>query len=262
MIKVLIADDEYMEREMLLNILEKRFGAEVTVRQAVNGSQAVDVATLWEADVALLDIEMPCLNGLEAAQKIIAQRPDCKLIFVTAYSFFPYAQEAVKLGACDYILKPVDDSEIERAIRRAIGQTEAHRQLAAMAPEARALPEGTAPDKTAALMNRVQKYMQHNYMRFDISLDSVSQLLGINSSYLSTAFKRCTGINFIDYLTDLRLSAAKELLLDPLRSTQEIAGMVGYDSPSYFTRAFKKRLGMTPTEYRKGTLREKAQANL
>lgn len=260
MIKVLIADDEYMEREMLLNILEKRFGAEVTVRQAVNGSQAVDVATLWEADVALLDIEMPCLNGLDAAQKIIAQRPDCKLIFITAYSFFSYAQEAVKLGACDYILKPVDDSEVERAIRRAIGQTETHRQLTAMAPEARALPEGS--DKTAALMSRVQKYMQHNFTRFDISLDSVSRLLGINSSYLSTAFKRCTGVNFIDYLTDLRLSAAKELLLDPLRSTQEIAGMVGYDSPSYFTRAFKKRTGLTPTEYRRGALREKEETSV
>ena len=78
----------------------------------------------------------------------------------------------------------------------------------------------------------------------------------MNASYLSSLFKKCTGVNFIDYVTDQRISAAKVLLDDPLRSTAEIASMIGYESASYFTRAFKKRTGMTPTEYRKGRPQE------
>lgn len=245
MIKILIADDEYMERETLAEIVGKRFASKVEIRLAVNGRQAVDVGAFWRPDVALLDIEMPGLSGLEAAREILSQSPECKLIFITAYSLFTYAQEAVKLGACDYILKPPEDREVEAAICRAIGQTETQRQLV------EAGRENAAGDKTALMISRVQRYLRHNYMRFDISLDTVSDLLGLNASYFSTVFKRSMGVNFIDYLTDLRVNAAKELLSDPLRPTGEVAGMVGYESANYFTRAFKKKTGMTPTEYRR-----------
>ena len=69
--------------------------------------------------------------------------------------------------------------------------------------------------------------------------------ISINISY----FKKETGKRYVDYLTDLRIQAAKRLLKDPLHSAAEIAHMVGYESPNYFARAFKKKTGMTPTEY-------------
>lgn len=257
MINILIADDEPIEREMLTEMLEKRFGSGVTIRQARNGREAVDVASFWDADVLLMDIEMPGLTGMEAAAQILQHRPGCKVIFVTAYGLFSYAQEAVKLGACDYLLKPVDPEELENAIRRAIRQAESHRQLEAAAPEAGELELGTAYDKTTVLISRVKQYLQHNYVRFDLSLESVSGILNINASYFSSLFKRSVGVNFVDYLTDIRMNAAKELLTDPLRSTQEVAGMVGYESANYFTRAFKKKTGMTPTEYRRQRARER-----
>ena len=96
-------------------------------------------------------------------------------------------------------------------------------------------------------MGKVKKYLQHNYMACDISLDSVSAMLNLSASYFSALFKR----TFQDYLTELRMEAAKDLLRDPLRSTAEVAGMVGYESANYFTRAFKKKVGMTPTDYRR-----------
>ena len=142
MIKVLIADDEGYQRELLTEIVEKRLGREAEVRTAENGRLAVDAAALWAADVALLDIEMPGLSGIEAARQILAQRPECRIIFVTAYSLFTYAHEAVRLGACDYILKPVDADDVERAVRRAAGQAEAQRQLEAMASSSAELLHG------------------------------------------------------------------------------------------------------------------------
>lgn len=252
MIKILIADDESYERSLLGEIIDKRFGREAEVRMAENGRLAVDAAALWAADVVLMDIEMPGVNGIEAARQILTQRPECKMIFVTAYSLFEYAHEAVKLGACDYILKPVEADDVERAIRRATAQAEAQRQLKAMASSsAELLDSADSYDKTTVLMGKVKKYLQHNYMACDISLDSVSAILNLNSAYFSTLFKRTFGVNFLDYLTELRMDAAKGLLADPLRSTAEVAGMVGYESANYFTRAFKKKVGMTPTDYRR-----------
>ncbi len=250
MVKILIADDEGYEREILAEIIDRRFGHEAQVRMAENGRQAVDIAALWEADILLMDIEMPGISGIEAAKQILAQHKGCKVIFITAYSLFSYAHEAVKLGACDYILKPVDPDDVERSVRRTIERAEAQRQLEAIAPSVELLESSKAQDKAHALMSKVKKYLQHNYMLYDISLDTISEILNINASYFSVLFKRSFGVNFVDYLTEVRITAAKELLADPLRPTAEIARMVGYENANYFTRVFKKKTGMTPTEYR------------
>ena len=257
MIKILVADDEGYEREILAEILDKRFGREAEVRMVENGRLAVDAAALWAADVALMDIEMPGINGIDAAKQILAQCPACKIIFVTAYSLFTYAHEAVRLGACDYLLKPVNPDDVERAVRRAAVQADAARQLEAMASDGKLLERTDNYDKTAVLMGNVKKYLQHNYMMYDISLDSVSAILNLNASYFSSLFKRTFQVNFLDYLTELRMDAARELLRDPLRSTAEVAGMVGYESANYFTRAFKKKVGMTPTEFRRAAAQER-----
>ena len=84
MLKILIADDEAMERVMLASILEGHFGEKCHLRQAENGRQAVDIAGIWDPDVVLMDIEMPGLNGIEAARRILTQLPGVKLIFITA----------------------------------------------------------------------------------------------------------------------------------------------------------------------------------
>ena len=64
-------------------------------------------------------------------------------------------------------------------------------------------------------MNNVRQYLRHNYMLYDVSLDSISAILNINSSYFSVLFKKHFGVNFVDYLTELRMNAAKDLLRDP-----------------------------------------------
>ena len=266
MIRLLIADDEKLEREALAEMVARRFEHEVVLELAENGRKAADTAVLWGADLILMDIEMPGMSGLDAARAVLAQRPGCRVIFVTAYSLFQYAHEAVHLGACDYLLKPVDPDELEASIRRAMRQVEAERKLEELAT-AKTLPEpqdaGAAPAEDAAdedspaamVMAQVRRYLEDNYM-FDLSLDSVGEILHISPAYLSAQFKKYQKMNFLDCLTELRINAAKKLLADPLRSTAEVASMVGYDDSSYFARAFKKRTGMTPTQYRRQAGRE------
>ncbi len=249
MTKILIADDEGIEREILYKILSDN--PQYELYQAKNGRLAVNYAQLYDVDIVLMDIEMPSCNGIEAARQILEDKPFCRIIFITAYSVFSYACEAIKLGAIDYILKPVDKKDVLQAVKRAESQVEAERQLQAVRPEAEIMGEDEETDKAALMMSKVKKYLDQSYMNYGLSLDSVSSLLNINPTYLSSIFKRYTGINFLDYITNLRTNAAKVYLMDPFKSIAEIASMVGYDSASYFSRAFKKNAGLTPTEYRR-----------
>lgn len=262
MIRLLIADDEKLEREALAELVQRRFEREVVLEVAENGRKAADTAVLWGADLILMDIEMPGMSGLDAARAVLAQRPSCRVIFVTAYSLFQYAHEAVHLGACDYLLKPVDPDELEASVRRAMRQIETERkleELAAAQPqpeqteteeEAEDAPEEGENSQTALVMAHVRRSLEDNYM-FDLSLDSVGEILHISPAYLSAQFKKYQKMNFLDCLTELRINAAKELLNDPFRSSAEVASMVGYEDASYFARAFKKRTGVTPTQYRR-----------
>ena len=233
MIRLLIADDEKLEREALADMVSRRFEHEVVLELAENGRKAADTAVLWGADLILMDIEMPGMSGLDAARAVLAQRPACRVIFVTAYSLFQYAHEAVHLGACDYLLKPVDPDELEASIRRAMRQIEAERKLEELArttelspepetPEVPENPEEDAPEaespegensQTAMVMTQVRRYLEDNYM-FDLSLDSVGEILHISPAYLSAQFKKYQKMNFLDCLTELRINAAKELLAE------------------------------------------------
>ncbi|MBP5331090.1 MAG: response regulator [Lachnospiraceae bacterium] len=94
-------------------------------------------------------------------------------------------------------------------------------------------------------------YIDANYTK-NITLDDLSMAVNVSSYYLSRIFKENTGENFIDYLTRLRIDRAKELLATTSYSMKEIGIMSGYPDPNYFSKTFKKNVGVTPTEYREG----------
>jgi YesN/AraC family two-component response regulator len=102
--------------------------------------------------------------------------------------------------------------------------------------------------KLKQLIERVQETIRQQYMK-DISLESVADLHGVNPFNLSKAFRKMTGITFIDYLTDWRLNQAKSFLAESDMKINDIAEKVGYQV-TYFNRIFKKQLQMTPSQYR------------
>jgi AraC-like DNA-binding protein len=95
----------------------------------------------------------------------------------------------------------------------------------------------------------VVEMLTHQYMQDDISLESCADVHGIHPYTLSKAFKQLTSINFIDYLTDLRMNHSRKLLIDTDMKINDVAIQVGYQ-PSYFNRIFKKHEGITPSQYR------------
>lgn len=106
-------------------------------------------------------------------------------------------------------------------------------------------------DSSNDVILSAKKYIEDNFAK-NITLDDVSYNVNISPYYLSRLFKEATGQNFIDYLTELRIDKAKELLSQTQYSMKEICSMCGYSDPNYLSKSFKKRVGVTPTEYREG----------
>ncbi len=93
-------------------------------------------------------------------------------------------------------------------------------------------------------------YIARHYADQDMSLNAAAAHVFVSPTYLSILFKKKLGVTFIDYLINLRLEKAKELLRDTAKRTYEVAAETGYGDPQYFSVCFKKFTGLTPTEYR------------
>ena len=106
-------------------------------------------------------------------------------------------------------------------------------------------------ERSSSVVEKAKEYIA-NYYNKDVSLDDVSREVNISSYYFSKIFKEETGQNFIEYLTNIRIDKAKELLLDSECTMKQICTMVGYSDPNYFSRSFKKKVGVTPTEFKGG----------
>ncbi|MCK0470556.1 response regulator [Halalkalibacter sp. APA_J-10(15)] len=128
MIKVMLVDDESLEREGLELMLSKnRSGFEV-VAQAQNGKQAVELARDTKPDLIFMDIKMPQLDGLQAIEQILAIEPNVKCIMVSAFDMFDYARQAMKFGIKEYLLKPSRVSEVLEAFDRMVAEIEEERR--------------------------------------------------------------------------------------------------------------------------------------
>lgn len=104
-------------------------------------------------------------------------------------------------------------------------------------------------ENTNSIIKKAKEYILQNYAK-DISLDDISRELDISSYYFSKLFKEVTGINFVEYLTSIRIEKAKDLLIHSEMSMKEICVQAGYNDPNYFSRIFKKTTGRTPTEFK------------
>ena len=104
-------------------------------------------------------------------------------------------------------------------------------------------------ERSGDIIRTARKYIEDHFDK-DISLDDVSRVVNISPYYFSKVFKEESGLNFIEYLTNIRIEHAKKLLENSSLSIKEICVSCGYTDPNYFSRSFKKNVGVTPTEYK------------
>jgi Response regulator containing CheY-like receiver domain and AraC-type DNA-binding domain len=120
MLRLLIADDEYLARHAFCNILNKYFPNIEIAGEAENGMDALEQTRLLKPDIIVIDIRMPGINGLASTEQILSEFPDTKIIIISAYDDFEYMQKAIELGAKAYFLKPFHPTTIVSKLSRII----------------------------------------------------------------------------------------------------------------------------------------------
>jgi two-component system, response regulator YesN len=121
---VLIVDDEELSRFSVRKLLARSFPAVPVLGEAENGRLAVELALSLEPDIILMDIKIPVLNGLDAAAAILVSLPATRIIILSAYDSFGFAQRAVNLGLAGYILKPVREEEFTAVFSSALDRAQ------------------------------------------------------------------------------------------------------------------------------------------
>lgn len=247
MYKLLIVDDEAVEREAIQYFISRSNLSFASVAEAVNGVQAVDLARKLMPEIILMDIKMPGKTGLEAAQEIRLFNRDCKIIFLTAFNEFEYAQKAIKIKAEDFIIKPAYSETLLKVLAQVIADLDNSRGISMHQSVSEGNDALSAP--SAIIIERVCKYIDQNYNK-NIKLDELCDMVGFSKYYFSRIFKQYKNMNLVDYITLQRIEKTKELLKNPQISIKEISALVGYNEPNYLTLVFKKWEGISPTEYR------------
>lgn len=112
MFRLLIADDEYIEREALKSIINRNFPDQFVIMEAANGLETVEKAKEEQPDIIFVDIKMPGQSGIEAVKEIRMFLPDTNIVIITAYDYFDYAKEAISLKVSEFLIKPIDVSAV------------------------------------------------------------------------------------------------------------------------------------------------------
>ena len=120
--KVMICDDEVFIRNILtLNFDWEKYGLKVE-SVAVNGIEGFKSFCVNPVDIIITDIRMPLMSGIEMSRKIRELDKRVEIIFLSSYDEFEYARSAIEIGVCDFVLKPIRDSELEKAVKRAVAK--------------------------------------------------------------------------------------------------------------------------------------------
>ncbi|NLU07331.1 response regulator [uncultured Clostridium sp.] len=244
MYRLLIADDETLERQAMKLVLKRTFKNLDIVEDAKTGDEAILLAKKYSPHIIIMDIKMPNKNGLEAQREISKFLPDVKTIILTAYDDFNFAQDAIKLGVKDYILKPAKPSELKNSINKILTSIKKENSNFTAASV-----NSNKTDLDKNTIHAAIDFINQNFSK-DINLENTATKVHLSPQYFSRYFKYNTGVNFIDYLSRIRIKESKRLLTTTEKSIRSIALSVGYTDPAYFSKVFAKHEGLSPNKYR------------
>ena len=242
-LRVLLVDDEVMIREGFKQLFDWQAHDCEVVGEAGDGVEALTQIDTLRPDIVIMDINIPIMNGLKVIQLSRIKHPNTAFVIVSGYDDFSYCREALRLQITDYILKRVNYEEFGTCIDNLKISLFERRVSSAAEPE----------KQEERAITGITRYLQE-HLAEEISLSVLAEQFHLNPQYISQLFKSEIGVNFLVYLTNIRMEKAKKLLLSTALSIAEVAEQSGYGDYRVFTKVFKKSEGITPSQYRRDFL--------
>lgn len=239
---MLLVDDERWVRTALRHTIEKLNKPFQIKHECSNGLEALDWLQDNKVDLVISDIRMPVMDGLAFVEQLRQQREKQDVILITVHDDFQYVQKALRSGVFDYLVKPVDPAELDTCLEKWLRLCHSRQEDISVEK----LPDAS----NLSTIQQVLRYIAKTSPG-DVTLADAAKCVHMNPSYLSQLFKQEMHINFIDYVSSLRIKEAKLLLASTTLRISEIACRLGYSDIAYFSNMFRKLTGVSPSEYRK-----------
>ena len=241
-LNVLLVDDEIIIRQGFIKLFDWQAHDCQVIGQASDGLEALSKIDELKPDIVIMDINIPIMNGLKVIELSRIKHPDTAFVIVSGYDDFSYCRQALKLKITDYILKPVNYEEFGNCIDNLkISLFESKK-------------ENKDSQQKDRMIVSITKYLQ-NHLQEDVSLNVLAQEFHLNAQYISQLFKSEIGVGFLTYLTNIRIEHAKKLLLSTDDAISDISDQCGYNDYRVFTKEFKKKEGITHSQFRRDVLK-------
>lgn len=253
--QILIVEDNAELREFLGSILMDKFD----VLEAENGKQALSLLQNDIPDIIITDVMMPEMNGIEfsKAVKNDIRTSHIPIIMLTARTDMDVKLEALDYGVDDYITKPFSaaylKARVENLLRLRKQLQELYRtSLTTGAPYSGQLKSDS---KDAVFIQKIKAFIDANIENSELTIDEIAAHLVLGRSTFFKKLKSMIGISPIEFLKDYRIQRAADLIVSTDLNFSEITFQVGFNDLSYFSRSFKQKFGMSPSEYRDNALK-------
>lgn len=250
MYKLIIVEDDYQIRMGLSKFFPWEKLGFAMINSFDNGKKALEyLKTNRDINAILTDIKMPVLDGIELVKKVREMDMDVNVVFLTAYCDFHYAQKAIYYNVSKYIVKSSKYNELITVFTELKNNLDRKKTLKSsmnFSENSFNVYSGNISDQ---LIQKIMDFINKNIA--DVNLQSLANYVNLNPVYLSRYFKQKTDTNFINYVTEVKMSIAANMLCSSDKSVAFIGEQIGYTSEGNFSRAFKKHFGVSPIDYRK-----------
>ena len=252
--KILVVEDNEELLALMLQVLSKNYH----VFTAKNGKQAMNIIMKEKLDLVVSDVMMPIMDGIELTKQLKSDKSFWQLpiILLTAKNKEEDKTEAYAIGADAYITKPFKFEELEVRInallanrKKMIEKIESEVSLQASS-EAEAQQEVHLSNPEQAFVTRAKETIMQHLSDADYDREAFAKDMAMGESTLYNKVKATTGQTVIAFITSIRMKEAQRIIQsNPNILISEVAIQVGFNTPKYFSKCFKKEFGVFPKEY-------------
>lgn len=255
MYTILVADDERWIRKGIVKMIDCEKNQISEIYEAASVQEAMEFYDQKKPDIVLTDICFPSKSGCDLIEYIYKDDPDVRVVLISAYSEFSYAQHALRYHANNYLLKPVSKEKLNQTIKECCDELDGLQKN-----KGKTKTEKGELNTSEEIVNQVIKELDRDCAQ-RISLPQLAETYHISETYLSHVFKKQTGKSLMNYIAQIRIEKASQLIAMSQSGSSGkfyvIAQQVGYDDYSYFVRVFKKVTGMSPREFHKQVMQDR-----